>query len=100
MKQLSLWDAPKQVSKAQVKLVRCEDAGYDVLHILSNHLVCRFRPIFVRKADAQLYCDMLAGIDLDAWWLAGCPDDGTPQRAGQLMREWQQKLFGIGISIN
>lgn len=101
MKQLSLWDAPKEVSKAQVKLVRCEGGGYDVLHILSGLFVCRFRPIFVKKADAELYCDMLSDVDLDAWWLAGQPDDGTPRRVGQVMREWQTKVFpGVFVNMN
>lgn len=101
LKQLSLWDAPKQVSKAQVELVRCEDGGYDVLHILSGLFVCHFRPIFVKKADAELYCDMLADIDLDAYWLAGCPDDGTPRRVGGVMREWQKRVFpGVFVNMN
>lgn len=101
MKQLSLWDAPKQITKAQVELVRCADGGYDVLHILSGLKVCCFRPIFVKKADAQLYCDMLVGVDLDAWWLAGRPDDGTPRRVGLVMREWQKKVFpGVFVNMN
>lgn len=101
MKQLSLWDAPKQITKAQVKLVRCADGGYDVLHILSGLFVCRFRPAFVRKADAQLWCDMLADIDLDVWWLAGQPNDGTPQRVGQVWREWRMKVFpAVFVNMN
>lgn len=101
--QLSLWDAPIQIKPvSQVELVRAADGGYDVKHRLSGLLVCSFRPVFVTKALAQMYCDMLSDVDLDAWYLAGRPhtvEALTPFRT--VMVEWRAKAFpGVFVNMN
>lgn len=80
-------------SNPQVKLSRREDKGYDVVHTLSGRLVCSFRPIFVRKTEAQSFCDMLADVDLDLWWQNGCPNDGTPQKVGAIQMQWRKETY-------
>lgn len=97
MIQLGLWDAKKQRSiNSQLEVSRCKDGGYDVRHTLSGLLAWSFLPTFVSEADVWLFCDMMAEIDLDAWFLAGRPfndDTDTLLRIGQVHREWKQKMF-------
>lgn len=94
MIQLMLWEAKEQTpAKSQFETTRCKDGGYDVRHTLSGLLAWSFLPTFVTEVDVQLFCDMMTEIDIDAWWLAGRPDDGTLRWIGIAHREWKQKVF-------